>query len=133
MMKKSFAVVALALLCAGCALFYYPSESSYNRMVGGFVGRGTADLYSEWGYPHQSKSIDDNTILECYYNTTEHTIPYPKAMEKEYYHPFSYNWEAKISKFQLTPAPEEYNCKTSFIIVNGIIVDYSYNGFGCVY
>ena len=48
-MKKHFAVIALSILCAGCALLYYPSEDAYNRMVGGWVGRGTADLYAEWG------------------------------------------------------------------------------------
>lgn len=132
-MKKKFAVIALALVCAGCALYYHPTEEAYNRMVSSWVGRGTADLYAEWGYPHQSKNISDNTVLECYYNTTEHTTYYPKVAEKDFYRPFVYDWDAKINKFHLAPAPEEYNCKTSFVIVNGIVVDYSYKGFGCVY
>lgn len=132
-MKKHFAVIALSILCAGCALLYYPSEDAYNRMVGGWVGRGTADLYAEWGYPHQSKHINETTVVECYFKTTEHTVPYPKGAEEKHYRPFVYDWDAKINTFHLAPAPEEYNCKTSFVIVNGIIVDYSYKGFGCVY
>ena len=131
-MKKSFAISLLALACAGCAYFYHPSEAAYNHTIAGWVGRGTADLYAEWGYPQSSYSISNNTFLETFYVFNKSPNIRPVKEVSRCYRPFTDKWETKLNPFTLQPMPAEYNCRTSFIIVNGVIVDYSYKGYGCV-
>ncbi len=131
-MKKGFTVSLLALLCAGCAYFYHPSEQAYDRSTSNWIGLGSAELYAEWGYPQKSEAISENAVLETYYVLNKE--PFVRSIKQDYtyYRPFSYKWETKVHPFSLQQMPEEYNCRTSFIIVNGVIVDYSYKGFGCV-
>jgi len=132
-MKKSLVVSLLALFSAGCVYFYQPSEDAYNRTIASWAGRGTADLYAEWGYPQSSQSVSDNTFLETFYVYNTATKVRPIKQASRFYRPFTDKWNTKLNSFTLQPAGiEEYNCRTSFIIVNGVIVDYSYEGYGCV-
>ena len=131
-MKKSFVVLFLALICSSCALFYRPTEGAYNRSVASWVGRGTADLYAEWGYPQSSHLISENTYYETFYKETEGSFLRFSNDRIDNHRKFLDKWETKVSSFNTDEMPKDYNCRTSFIIVNGIIVDYSYEGSGCV-
>lgn len=131
-MKKGFVVALLSLICSGCAYFYHPTHEQYARMLATWPGHGTKDLYEEWGYPNSIQQIDDNTFLETYY--TKKFFPYlrPISQIADSKHQFTDKWEAKVNSFDIQSIPESYNCRTSFIAVNDIIVDYSYEGSGCV-
>lgn len=133
-MRKSLITAMLILACTGCgsAYFYHPTPEAYNRSISQWIGFGAAELYADWGYPQATQSIDDNTYLETYYKLNRNTQIRPVKQSAGYYRPFNERWDTIISKYKTQPMPENYNCRTSFIIVNGVIVDYSYKGYGCV-
>ena len=131
-MKKHLIAALMVLVCSGCAYFYHPTHTAYNRMVSSWVGNNARDLYMEWGYPQETKSIDDNTFLETYYKYN--SLPSLRMVNSSEgsYHPFNDDWDVKTSMFKDQPMPHRYNCQTSFIVTNGVIIDYSYQGSGCV-
>ena len=131
-MKNIFVAVLITLACSSCAYFYHPTHTAYDRMVASWVGRGTADLYEEWGYPQSVQSVDDDTYIETYYKDVRYTQVRPVSASVGSFRPFTDKWDAKLSKLKEQPMPKNYNCRTSFIAENGIIVDYSYKGYGCV-
>jgi hypothetical protein len=100
--------------------------------MGTWVGRNIADLYLEWGYPQSIQSISEDTFVETFYKDNSFTQIRPISVKAGSYRPFADKWEVKLSKFKEQPMPENYNCRTSFIVINGVIVDYSYKGYGCV-
>ncbi len=131
-MRKGFIAALLVLVCSGCAYFYHPTHGAYNRTLASWVGRGTTDLYHEWGYPQSVQSIADDTFLETYYKDNSFTQIRFSQVHDGSYRPFTEVWETKLSKLKEQPMPKSYNCRTSFIVINGVIMDYSYKGYGCV-
>ena len=132
MMKKHLLAALMIFVCSGCAYFYHPTHDAYNRSMSHWVGLGAPDLYREWGYPQETQSIDENTFLETYYRYN--SFPHIRLVNSDDspYHPFNEDWNVKVGQFANQPMPQRYNCKTSFIVVNGVITDYSYQGSGCV-
>ncbi len=131
-MKKFFIVTVLTLVCSSCAYFYHPSHTAYNNKVANFVGKSVSELYKEWGYPQAAQSVSENTYIEIYYKDVSFTQLRSTSAKVGSYRPFSDKWATKLNHFEEQPMPESYNCRTSFIVVNAIIVDYSYKGYGCV-
>ena len=65
-MKKSLITTLLVLICGGCAYFYHPTYTAYDRKISHMVGRGTAELYAEWGYPQKTQSINCKNCSEMF-------------------------------------------------------------------
>ena len=126
-MRKFIYLLTGLLMLSGCVDVGY-SHSAYQQKLSAWVGRGINSLYATWGQPQQIVPVSDNTILATYYGSESQPLnnnyqPYAREL--------SYAAMA-VPTYGLPPAPPLYYCKTTFVIRNGIVIDYNFNGDDCL-
>jgi len=114
------------IFLAGCQDISY-ANSAYQQKLGNWIGSGINSLYAAWGQPQQITAIDGNTILVTYYSSERRPIDndyLPYAGELSY-------GAMAVPNYGLPTPPPLFYCKTSFVIRNGIVIDYNFNGDDC--
>ena len=114
------------LLIAACGNVGY-SRSKYEQKLNQWVGRDLNALYDYWGTPVNVSPIDDNSFMVTYYEQESQPIDddyQPYIGELSYSAMF-------VPSYGLPPNPPLFYCQTSFIIKNGIVTGYNFNGDDC--
>ncbi len=114
------------LLLSGCTDIGY-SHSEYEKKLGDWIGKSEKSLYAAWGMPVRITPVGADTILLTYYSSESQPIdnvfqPYESEM--------SYA-AMTVPNYGLPPAPPLYYCKTDFVVRNGIVTGYNFNGDDC--
>lgn len=119
-------LILISLLIGGCQNAKY-SESSYEKMLTGWLGKSVDSLYNIWGYPMQTTPIDSHRYMVTYYQSESQPIdnvfePYDGQMDYD---------AMSVPDYGLPPAPSLFYCKTSFVIRDNVVVDFNFNGDDC--
>lgn len=125
-MRYLTAVIISSFIVGGCAAARY-SSFAYEQKLGQWIGKSVNTLYTDWGDPQQIIPLNGSTIMATYYQSETQPIdgdfePYAGVISFE---------AMEQPQYGLPPAPPLYYCKTSFIITNGIVTDYQFNGDDC--
>lgn len=119
----------ILLLCimflSGCA-----SGGNYEQSMQKWMGVSQEALYYSWGEPDNILTVTPNEMVVTYIQTENEAVdgntePYA---DDEVYYP-----AIETSNYG-TPDNEQnaYYCKTSFTIVNNVVVNYTFSGDDCV-
>lgn len=125
-MKKIAYIFLLAAVLGGCKGPEY-KYTSYQQKVGDWVGKDANFLYDRWGKPNKVESTGVDSMQVTYYQTDyipENNVINPSVRE------FGQEVMAMIYEEPHTP-PEKYSCETIFMVRNGVVVDYKFDGDGC--
>ncbi len=114
-------------LVAGC-MFNRPSSAKYEDELSKWIGQSEENLYSEWGYPNTTYSISGNSFVATYIKQYKEAIDDDKT---PYADSMTYS-AMRVPNYGLPVTQGIYYCKTSFVITNGIVTDYNFNGDDCV-
>lgn len=119
----------ILLLCimflSGCA-----SGGNYEQSMQKWMGVSQEALYYSWGEPDNILTVTPNEMVVTYIQTENEAVDgntEPYADDEVYYPAIETpNYE--------TPDNEQnaYYCKTSFTIVNNVVVNYTFSGDDCV-
>ena len=123
-MKKTFYLLTLLLVLTGCVRY---SMSTYEAKLGNWIGKSAKTLYEQWGRPQSTSMVDANTYILTYFESESTPID-------DNYEPYSSEIEydvMTVPNYGLPVEPPIFYCKTSFIVRNGIIVDFDFNGDDC--
>lgn len=123
-MKKILYLFSLFLILLGCARY---SLSAYENKLGDWIGKSAKSLYESWGRPQSTTQIDANTYLLTYFESEETPID-------DNYQPYSSEIEydvMTVPNYGLPVDPPLFYCKTAFVVRNGIVVDFNFNGDDC--
>ena len=126
-MKNFKYVFLLALFLAGCRGPEY-KYTSYQQKVGDWVGTDAKFLYARWGKPQQVVSRGTDTLIVTYYQTSNYK-PENNMINKSVRD--LYQEVMDMIYQEQARAPEKYECKTVFVVRNGVVVDYEFSGDGC--
>ncbi len=121
MMIKKFLLLIFAGLTASCA---QNGQMTYAQKLAPWVGQDSYALFETWGRPDDIFAV----------NGTDYAWEYVKKGLKPHHHlyqnVFSYEgWQGL--KYGHSEQEDVYYCKTYFIIRNGLIINYSFNGDDC--
>jgi len=124
-MKKIFVLITVVLLssCSGASYKAY----SYHQKMGLWVGKDAEFLYNQLGTPQHVEASGVDTILATYYQTE-------RRPKDNVIHPYIRKLSQEVMEQIYKPqpeAPQEYYCKTTFVIRNNIVVNYSFEGDEC--
>lgn len=115
------AMAATLGLLAACA-----SEARYQEILAGWTGAREAQLVAAWGAPDSFYTAGDETRYLTYRRSR--TIIFPGTLPTTKVDPVS-------GLVTTTPGtrdvPLDYSCKTTFVVVDGRVVDWRYQGNGC--
>ena len=111
----------MLLLLFGCAGY----NADFASGLDGWVGNTPMELTAQWGLPDNQTTIDYTTSIYTY------NLQAPKGEDNPYPTQFVYS---AVDGDDLPPPPNTsgvYYCRVSFIIRNGIITSYNFNGDDC--
>ena len=121
MKKFKIFCLLLGLLCIACEK---PTESNYYQNVKSWIGKTPEELITSWGEPTQ---VINNNNRQYYIYMVDKDIPLPGTDGQGGNGQLTY-----INPLTTTPA---YNvnlfCQTTFIVREGIIVDWLFEGNAC--
>ncbi len=132
--KIAFLLIVTALLFA-CA-----TAKNYDHMLNGFLGASETDVIKHFGRPSAIKIIDNNTKILAYTQVDDVFVPsefYTYQQGEEIYgadgmfSPF-------LNTYLFAEAPgdigyeADYICKTLFLLKNGHVVSWRWQGNNCV-
>lgn len=125
-MKQTISLICILTFIVSCAA--KPSPARYEDELSAWLGQSEENLYAEWGYPNTTYSAGPNSFIATY--LTRYNEPIDGDTE-----PYANNlsYEAmSVPSYGLPTAQGIYYCKTSFVIKNGIVTDFNFNGDDCV-
>lgn len=127
MQIKKKLLMLLIFLAGGCVPKH--DIATYQSKLSAWIGKSEYQLYAEWGYPKVTYSVGPDTFIVTYiksYNepVDGNTEPYTD----EVYYPAA----AQTPAYGLPVPQGVYYCKTSFVIKNGFVDDFNFNGDDCV-
>ncbi len=114
-------LILILLMLFGCSE-YHPNFAS---SLEGWVGNTPMELTEQWGLPDNQAAIDAETQVYTY------NFHASNGMQNPYPTQFVYS---AVDSVDLPPEPDltsQYYCQVSFIINNGIISSYNFNGDDC--
>lgn len=124
-MKK---ILSAFLLLGLASCVNQPTAARYEDALSAWIGQSEEALYSEWGYPNTTYSVGPDSFIATYiqsYNEPIDGDTEPYAADMTYS-------AMRVPSYGLPTPQGVYYCKTSFIINNGIVSDYNFNGDDCV-
>lgn len=124
-------VLALFLLFVGACSSV--NSSGYGNELQNWIGQSEYRLYQTWGAPANVVYIAPNKKVITYVKTSAKgsNTPY----ENQLYYQGMGNNDSLWDKLFGPPAQQQanwYYCNTSFVIQNGVIINYNFNGDNCV-
>lgn len=123
---KNVKLIALLMFLSAC--YHTPTATSYQKSLGDWLGQSENALYENWGNPNFTYPVDGDTFIATYIESKN--IPIDSD-----YKPYNDNLvysAMEVPSYGLPTPQGIYYCKTSFVIKNGIVVDYNFNGDDCV-
>lgn len=124
-MNKKIALLVLPLICSACALLpLRKTEERYRNFLDDFIGKGDSYVVTQMGKPYSIDAIDSNTLKETYYHFVDED-----NSKGGYLYSDLLSSPDTANKTQSVPY---YDCRTVFAVRNGIVVDFAYEGSGCV-
>jgi hypothetical protein len=121
--KNELVYIGLVLLGA-CQ---HPAD--YGTHLRPWIGQTEYQLYNSWGTPNQVTPLSNTEQIVTYWRLSDAAAPSSYGREESWTNWFSHLFEPKAMYAQ----PQTYYCKTSFIIRNGTIINFDFNGDACVY
>ena len=124
-MKKCFLSLFFLL---GCAITYY---GSYSNSLQTWIGKSEYQLYNVWGMPVNVGYISPKRKLLNYVKVSN------KGRQDVYDEQIYYkgindrSWWNRVFGPPRPQTNSKYYCKTSFVVENGIIVGFNFNGDYC--
>ncbi len=124
-MKKIIQFASLAVVCAvstSCR-----TVQGYETMLQSWVGKSEAQLVTTWGAPASMETIGPGRQLFVYIKQHQVTVPgeapnYTALGEDSEYNNFGDSLDETF----------DYYCRTTFTTQDDIIVNYSWEGDGCL-
>ncbi len=116
-------ILMMLFLLAGCS---HGSNADFASNLNDWVGNTPSVLIEEWGNPNTQSVVDENTQIYTYMLQSDNgtSDPYPTQVAYS-----AIDGENLGSNPNANPV---YYCQVSFIINNGIIASYNFNGDNCV-
>lgn len=111
------------LLLAGCT---YGGNAGFTSSLNNWVGNTSETLVESWGEPYTQSQVDEDTIIYTYMLQSNSGQQDPYANQVVY---------SAIEGENLGQNPDMnsvYYCQVSFVISNGLISSYNFNGDNCV-
>ena len=129
-MKKIYLFLIVCVL-GGCSIF--GQTRSYSAELQQWVGKNEYQLYNVWGAPTHIYYITPDKKMIVYVSDTSQGVnnPYVNQLYYQGMNPDNEWWD-KIFGVPEKRQPDVYYCKTSFVVQNGIVVNYNFNGDNCV-
>ncbi|MBO7556811.1 MAG: hypothetical protein J6T72_05400 [Alphaproteobacteria bacterium] len=102
------------------------SQTEFTERLNVWIGAPTQTLISDWGMPDQQSKVDDNTQIYTYILQSQSgpNNPYPEA--------FVYTAAPTPNMGDNIDLNPVYYCNISFIVQNGLISSYNFNGDNCL-
>lgn len=125
-MKKIFTLACFVFCLSACAT--QPTAARYEDELSAWIGQSEDNLYAEWGYPNTTYSAGPDGFVATYIKLYREPVDgdtEPYADDMTYL-------AMQVPSYGLPTPQGIYYCKTSFIIRNGIVTDYNFNGDDCV-
>ena len=115
-MNKLLLIVLLLSACQS-------SDKNFSEKLNVWVGSPPQSLISSWGMPNNQTTVDENTQIYTYVlqSSSGTQTPYPEQ--------FAYNAATEDNS---NDDQNIYYCNVSFIVNNGIISSYNFNGDNCL-
>ncbi len=107
-------------------------NTSYSDDLEKFIDYPENELYDVWGMPDRMFYVTSNIKVVTYLSMSNKVVnmPYGKQI---YYSGINDNrWWNRLFGPPKADEPDIYYCKTSFIIKNGIVTNFNFNGDACV-
>ena len=125
-MKKVYIIVSLFLCLSACVS--QPTAARYEDELSAWIGQSEDNLYAEWGYPNVTYSVGPDSFIATY----SQQYSKPVAGDTEPYAANMTYSAMEVPSYGLPQPQGIYYCKTSFVITDGVISDYNFNGDDCV-
>ena len=102
------------------------TEPDFNERLNVWIGVPTQNLFNDWGLPDERSTVDSNTQVYTYVLQSQSgpNNPYPEA--------FVYSSAPTPNLGENPNLNPEYYCNVSFVVQNGIISSYNFNGDNCL-
>lgn len=124
-MPKILYLICGLLLTVGCQSFN--DSQVYNRQLQKWRGQSASELYADWGTPQQTVPLSGDSVMVSYYRAENDSSDNEFApFDSDIY----YN-ALTLPYYGIAPEPPLFYCETSFVIKDGIIVDYTFTGNNC--
>lgn len=124
-MPKILYLICGLLLAGGCQILN--DSKAYNSQLQKWRGQSASMLYADWGTPQRTVPLNGDSIMVSYYRAEDDLTDNEFApFDSEIY----YN-TLTLPYYGMAPEPPLFYCETSFVIKDGIIVDYSFSGNDC--
>lgn len=124
-------ILALFLLFVGACSSM--NSSNYENELQNWIGQSEYRLYQAWGTPANVVYITPNKKVVTYVKTFakgNNTL-----YENQLYYQGMGNNDSLWDQLFGPPAQQQsnwYYCNTSFVIQNGVVINYNFNGDDCV-
>lgn len=125
-MKKIFTLACFVFCLSACAT--QPTAARYEDELSAWIGQSEDNLYAEWGYPNTTYSVGPDGFVATYIKLYREPVD---GDTEPYADDMTYS-AMQVPSYGLPTPQGIYYCKTSFIIRNGIVTDYNFNGDDCV-
>lgn len=118
-------ILLFVLFLAGCV-----GTGDYNETLQNWVGISEENLYYHWGNPANVTYIAPHEKLVTYFQGE--TVPLDGNTEP--YQGYEVNYQAVETPNYDAPgvASDNYFCRTTFTVSNGIITNFTFEGDDCV-
>ena len=129
-MLNRFVLALFLLFVVACSSV---NSSGYENELQSWIGQSEYRLYQVWGVPADVVYITPNKKVITYVKTSTKgsNTPY----ENQLYYQGMANNDSLWDKLFGPPTQQQsnwYYCNTSFVIQNGVIINYNFNGDNCV-
>ena len=121
-------VLFLILLLLGCQ--HVDKNQIYNHNLSHWLGWPETKLYAVWGQPTQVFYVMPNEKVVSYLKSTTNGTPNDSSFWSSGFGITSL-WDKMFEPPAMWEQPPLYYCKTSFVIKNGVVAQYNFNGDYC--
>ena len=121
MKNKNILIFSAVCLLSACQA----SVQNYEHFLNSWIGQSEANLVATWGAPVDMQTIGPNRQLFTYITEKQVLADGQTPVELGQDSAYSQNNDALGTVL-------DYYCKTTFTTQNDIIVNYSWNGDGCL-
>lgn len=108
-------------------------QSSYAYDLEKWIGYPENELFNAWGMPDRMFYVTANEKVVTYLSTTSKSVNMPYG-QQIYYSGIDggSKWWNSLFGPPLPKQPDIYYCKISFIIRNGVVSNFNFNGDNCI-
>ena len=125
MKKFIFALLIAVFFISACSI---RTTQKYESNLVSTIGAPEYRLVQFWGVPDKVYKIDENTkVIEYFRRREYHTGSSPSTIKA--------TTIGNQTTYKVQPGSEDmvfnYSCRTTFVIQNGVVIKYSFEGNDC--